>query len=473
LGLLDKFKNKNKDKEERSTADYLYGGFMITSFFGDGQVTEEQAMKIPSVAAAVDLITSSVAQLPIYLYKQTENGVVEKVDDKRVFLLNEEPNELTNGYNFKKQIVKDYLFYGASYTKIEKFRNDVLGLYRLPIKEITVTKYKNGYKFSGEVNFYTETFLPEELIIILKDSEDGITSTGILYNHGDLLKLALDEMDYTSSIMKNGALPIGILKSASRLTESAINRLRMAWESLYTGPKRAGKTIILEEGLSYEPVSIKPNELELTNLKKNIVSEIARIFNVPESMINSDANKYASNEQNNLYFLQYCISPILSSIESALNKSLLLEDEKKNGYYFRFDTSELLRTTEKEKVDSTVAAIKGGIMSINEGRSRFDLPRLDVDYFMWGLGSVFYNPATGVMTIPNMGIVIDPKNAQANPQSNTPINDQTNGQTSPQTNLQQNPQQIGQAPQNNDLTQNITNENQPQSVNETDQQLNV
>src|SRR5699024_1859038 len=144
--------------------------------------------------------------------------------------------------------------------------------------------------------------------------------------------------------------------------------------------------------------------------RKHTVSEIARIFNIPESMLNASANKYASNEQNNIHFLQYCIAPIVTAIESSLNKSLLLEEEKRNGYYFRFDVSELLRTTEKEKIETVVRAMKDGLISFNEARSRIQLPSIDVDYFTWGLGSVFYNPETGKMTIPNMGVTIDPDN---------------------------------------------------------------
>lgn len=418
MGILDRLRNKPTDTEERNLQEYQYGSFSITSFFGDGQtITEEQAMKIPAVTSSVELITSSIAQLPIYLYKENEKGEVEKVDDHRVFLLNDEPNDLINGHNFKKQMVKDYLFSGASYTKVERDRNEVIALYNLPIQEISVTKYRQLYRTNAVISIsYSNTkldFQPEELIIVLKDSDDGVTSSGILKNNADTLRLALDEQDYTSGILKNGALPIGVLKATSRLTEKAITSLRNSWESLYGGSKKAGKTIILEEGLDYHPISMKPNEMDLTNSRKNTISEIARIFNVPESMINSSANKYASNEQNNIYFLQYCISPIITSIESALNKTLLLESEKQEGYYFRFDVSELLRTTEKEKIEATVTAMTKGLTSINEARSKLDLPKLDVDYFTWNLGSVFYNPKNGDMTIPNMGITIDPDNPQA------------------------------------------------------------
>ena len=63
-------------------------------------------MKIPAVSSSVELITSSVSQLPIYLYHKNEKDEIQKIEDRRVFLLNNEPNDYINAHTFKKQIVK-------------------------------------------------------------------------------------------------------------------------------------------------------------------------------------------------------------------------------------------------------------------------------------------------------------------------------------------------------------------------------
>lgn len=415
MAFWNKSNKSNSSNEERSRSEYFYGGASFTSYFGgEERLTESDAMKIPAVASAIELITSSVSQLPIYLYKKTEKKEIVQVDDKRTVLLNKEPNEFMNAQTFKRQIVRDYLFYGASYIKIERDKNEIVGLYNLKIDELSVEKYRlSPYETTATINAgfgnTMEKYVPDEVVIVLKDSKDGFTATGILQDNAETLLLALDEQDYTTSILKNGALPIGVLKATSRLSEKAVNRLRSSWENLYGGTKKAGKTLILEEGLDYTPISMKPNELDLTNVRKHTVSEIARIVNVPESMINSDANKYASNEQNNIFFLQYCLGPILTSIESSYNKSLLLEEEKDQGYFFKIDVSELLRTTEKEKVETITKAMEKGLLSINEARRKMDMPHIKDDYFTWNLGSVFYSQDTGNFMIPNMGQSIDPK----------------------------------------------------------------
>ena len=111
LGLKNLFNRSDSKIEERSStleSETYYGG-LITSFFGSStSLTEEEAQRIPSVTAALELITSTIAQLPIYLYQENSDQVTRVIDDRREFLLNEEPNEMMNGSTLKKRIVKDY-----------------------------------------------------------------------------------------------------------------------------------------------------------------------------------------------------------------------------------------------------------------------------------------------------------------------------------------------------------------------------
>ena len=419
MGLFDGWFKPRQEEEQNMEERQMVNvssdtsSTIFSTFGASSRITEEDAMKIPSVVACIELIAGSISSLPIYLYKENEKGEVERVPgDNRVFLLNNEPNPQLNGYNYKKRIVKDYLFYGTSYTKIEKYRNEIIALYPLEMKNVQIRRYIiGGYKYDADIKLSLygldgkgreKIFKPHELLMVLKDTEDGITSEGILTTGQQILELALSEGEYTTNILKNGALPIGVIQTAHRLSENAIRRLRQGWESLYAGSKNSGKTVILEEGLEYRPISLKPNDMQLVDSRRATVAEICRLFNIPESMVNSDANKYASNEQNNLHFLQYTLAPIITSIEAALDKSLLLEEEKKQGYYFRFDTTEIIRTTEKERIEAAISGLKGGAFSLNEIRAKFDLPKLDDDYFMWSLGHVLFNPKTKEMFVPNM-----------------------------------------------------------------------
>ena len=119
-------------------------------------------------------------------------------------------------------------------------------------------------------------------------------------------------------------------------------------------------------------------------------------------MINSNANKYGSNEQNNLNFLQYCVSPIISAIEDAVNKMLLLESEKADGFEFKLDPSKLLQSTRKERAEAIGAEFDAGLISFWEARSELDRPKtVTDDYLKLSLGAVLYKYENDEMVIPN------------------------------------------------------------------------
>ena len=439
MGFFDFLKEEKNEERNMST------GTSITSLFGENEnISEQNVLKIPTVKACVELITGTIAQLPIYLYRETGDGSVEKIEDYRCVLLNDEPNEFQTGYSFKKHMVSDYILHGAAYSYIDREGNTITELRNLKSSSIRVDKYiKDGFRVvdadihimateEGRIVRDTQgnakinqTLKPYDCIIALNESTDGVTSKGVLEYGKDVFRVAMEEKKYTSSIYKNGALPLGILKTSGRLTQPAVERLKASWQSLYSGSQNSGKTVVLEEGLDYTPVSLKPGDLLLTENRKDTISDICKLFNLPESLVDVTKIKYGSLEQNNIHFLQYTLSPIITSIESGLNKSLLLEEEKRKGYFFAFDTSEVLRSTDKEKYEAAKVAVDGGLMSVNEARYKLNLPAIQDDVMKWSLGNVLYYPETGEMKIPNMGIGFNGTNnddAETQVENNTKAN---------------------------------------------------
>lgn len=421
-GFMNDRNKKTQNKDVTSTSGYNQNTAIVgTSFSGSSKISEEEALSISSVAAATDLITSTIARLPVKLYKQGEKGEYVSIEDSRTFLLNNEPNHLQTAITLKKRIILDYLLHGNSYIYPEWQRNDLIAIHHIPARNVNVEKYVNKnlpFVINGVIKVVGADgsmvdFLPDDLMIILKNSEDGLQSSGVLDLNSELLNLALNQQEYSSSLLENGSLPMAILSTPSKLSDKAMERITKSWRSAYQGKKNAGKTVVLEEGMDYKPVSLNPNELDLSTSKNSTLSDIARVFGIPESMLNADANKYNSNEQNNLHFLQYTLEPVITAFESALNKSLLLEEEKKKGYSFKFDRDSILATTEAEKFATTIQAMKGGLLSVNEARGRHNMKQISDDYMMWSLGNIFYNKEDSKMTIPNMGAIIDPNDPES------------------------------------------------------------
>lgn len=417
-----------------------FSGF---SWDGKNTITEDTVMTIPAVKAAMDTITQTVGTLPITLYKTDENNAPQEVKgDDRVTMLNSDTNDVLTGSAFKEKITKDLVLYGQSTTVIEhpsETSNKVTALYPLDTKRMLVNVYtNNGYTYLPEYqyNAINASYIidPMNTINIIRNTDDGITGRGVLQMGTDILQLALTQYQYEYGLLNNGAMPSGILKFQKNMNREVLDAARQQFNDAYSGYANRGAVITLEGGADYTPLQIDPDKLQLDTSKTDMLGQIARLFNIPETMINAKANKYNSNEQNNIQFFQFTLKPILDAISSALNKYLLLEKEKKAGYFFDFNTDSIFLNTLDEKADSYSKLFNNSLITFNEARNKLGLDNSAVgnDFMKFTLANVLVDQKTGQTTVFNT-MQADQHNGidNANPGSN-PADDVAKPDTSNQ-----------------------------------------
>ena len=415
---IDKEETQPKNSKDARITDDTTSTAIETFAMTSVDLTEDDILGIPAVSAGIDTIAGSIAQLPIDLYKLDENGERVKItDDYRLGLLNSRPNSILSGYALKRKIVKDIILYGSSKSYIEyedSESNIIQGIYPLDMSKVTVqVKTSNGYQFFGviylDTNAGRQVFYDDLLLSIMKDTDNGITGKGLINEHGGILRLAKGQNDYENNLLQNGATPTSVLETDQKVTNDVITRIRNSWKALYSGVKNAGKTVILEQGLHYKPISYGPDDLQLTDGKKSVISDIARILNIPESMINSSANKYDSTEQNNLWFLQTTLSPLMVAFENSLNNSLLTDEEKEEHYFFEFDSEGMNKVTTETKTDVTIKKLNAGIISVPKAAKILgeSVDPSEQNYYRLTTGVAMYNPETGNIANPNTGVIMN------------------------------------------------------------------
>ena len=402
--------------EQRAKRDlnvYLNG--VITGTSSD-RYTAEQVLTIPVANACLAIIVNSIKDLPIELYERIDEKTVKSLtDDYRIRLLNDQPNTVSTGVDFKARMIRDIVLHGNAYVEIEKDGNKIESLWNLDPRLVaisTLTDPVKPYIIKDIVIRVTGSSVPlkiDEVMIAVADSDDlGLSGNGVIAYGDQIIELALNELELSSNIMNNGSSPASILKIEKNLSPDAQQRLRDSWEKLYKGASNSGKLVILEEGMSYEKMTYSPSELGISDLMNSTSSSICQLFNVPEQMVSASANTYGSVESMSIRFLQYCISPIISIIESSLNRSLLLEKEK-GKLFFKINTDKVLQSTQQERYDALNTGISSGILSINEARIKENLPPIDDNFHRLSLGAVMYQPEDRTYFIPNMGTVYSAK----------------------------------------------------------------
>lgn len=398
---------KKKEIEDRNYSTALNSLFHSNFTF----LNEDDALKIPAIKNGVELIASSIAALPIYLYKE-KDGQVEKIfGDNREFLLNKEPNFLETAYNLKKKMVKDFILYGGSYALLEKDGLNIDAIYNINASTITAELLINnkgiptGVDYRFALNGKALNVDITEMLVCLDASMDGATTNrGLLKDGQKLLNLMKNEIDLHNSFLENGAVVKAVLQTEGRIKLDVLERLKKSISALYSGVKNAGKTLVLEDGLKFVPIQNNLEEIKMVDSKKHNTAEVEKLLNLPSGFLQDNQKR---SSEDNLVYLQRTLMPIITALEESFNKALLLENEKENNYFFRFDVSEVLRATQKEMVDMLSTGIKSGLYTLNEARAIIDKPKFgNSDFLLFNLAHVVYKQ-DGTMVIPNMAQSLD------------------------------------------------------------------
>lgn len=420
---------KNEKTEERSLTRQLNIGLHgFLSGVSDDMYTAEQILSIPVAKACCDLIVNSIKSLPIELYERVDDNTVRQItDDYRVNLLNNAPNIIATGADFKEKIIRDLVLHGNAYVDIERDGNNIVSLWNIDASDVGISKYSDREKphIVKDVKFKIYSSNVElnldDVMILTESSEDGgLTGQGVIARGYRTIELALNEIELNKNIMNNGSSPMSVVKLDKNLSAEAQQRLRDSWTKMYASSQNAGKLLILEQGMEYEKLSFSPAELGLSASRSKTQAELCSLFGVPESMIDSSANTYGNVENSSIRFLQYSITPHINVFEASLNRSLLLEKEK-NSKFFKINTDSVLQTTQKERYEALNVGISSGILSLNEARIKENLPPIDDNFHRLSLGSVMYDPKDRIYFIPNMSTVIDAETKHIISSPNLPV----------------------------------------------------
>lgn len=367
-------------------------------------ITRDQAMTVPAVNAAVNLISDVIASMPVKLYRYVEStGTIKSMDnDTRVSLLNGDTGDTLDAYQMKKAAVMDYLMGKGGYIYIGKYRNEVTRLCYVPemyvapqiINPDPLNKDYSLFVFDKQYELFN-------FVKLLRNTENGAVGKGLTEEIAKLLQTAYETLCYQLMLVQTGGNKKGFLTSENKLTQEAIDQLKASWRNLYA--KRTENVVVLNKGLDFKESSATALDMQLDQNKKTLDSEIAQLFQICEA-----------NDPEKAYYQTFkkAIYPIVRAFETALNRDLLLEKEKKN-YFFEFDVKETLRVNIKERFEAYKLAKETGFMTINEIRKAENMERIDgMDIINVGLAAVLYDTDKHVYYTPNVDRVTDINSAE-------------------------------------------------------------
>ena len=388
---------KNKVESRADTnAGSTNNNLGLDAFIYGTEMTKANALQVPSVTAAIDKLASTVAKLPVKLYKNdSENGIVEVTDDKRTFLLNVDTGDALTTVDFWKALIEDYYVGKGAYFYINKEQGQVKSIHYVDESRISVNPSQNTIFKDCDIYIDGVKYYPFDFVKIMRKTKDGCTSKPITEENSKILAVAYDSLKFESNIVKKGGNKKGFFKAASRLDKDSIAELKEAVINLYSN-NDSERAIVLNNGMDFKETSATSVEMQLNENKLTNADEIFKIFGFPTSIV-----KGGATQQDKDTFIE-AVTSLLNAIEAALDKDFLLEKEK-GSFYFAFDTKELTRGNIKERFEAYGVALDKHFMQTDEVRKLEDLEPIGFNFVKLGLGDVLYNPETKEVFVPNTG----------------------------------------------------------------------
>jgi HK97 family phage portal protein len=172
----------------------------------------------------------------------------------------------------------------------------------------------------------------------------------------------------------NQARPSFILSSDQHFTPEQTKTLRESWNEQASGMNKGG-TPILGGGLKANAIGANAKDSELADILKLSDQAIANVFRVPLQVLGVGDTPFASTEALMMSWRAGGLGFVLNHIEEAIG--LLFKLAGQPDEYVEFDTSALLRSDFKSRVDGWSIGVKAGIFDRNVARQDFELAPVD------------------------------------------------------------------------------------------------
>jgi HK97 family phage portal protein len=337
----------------------------------------------PELRSAIDFLARNVAQLPLHAFVRVSDTERQRLTGVPLTATLERPDTAMTRSRWTDSLVKDLAIYDAAYFVKVRGENGRLALVRVSPASIELLGENylvpTGYRVRGTHG--TVDFTRDQVIDIHgynpDDARRGLSPI-------ETLRRVLAEQAaagrYRENFWSNSARMGGVIErptAAPSWSNEARARFRADFEAGYTGASSSGKTVVLEEGMTYRPISYSARDaqyLESFQLSREIV---ATAYGIPVGLLGLGATTYASLTEQHRQLYADCLAPWLTRIQEELEAQLLPEFDVGEDTYLEYNLSAKLSGSFAEQASVLMSSTGAPYLTRNEARARLNLPPMD------------------------------------------------------------------------------------------------
>jgi len=366
--FFDRF--KREDRAISFQTVWGAGGDLVVGNYSNTVVNAKTAFSLIPVFSAVSLISDTISTLPVDAFQRIDGN--RKPYRPRPSWVDQPDIDQTRQAHYQ-QVLVSLLIWGNAYVRI--FRNskgEVVNLVALDPQKMTVTRSAIGRKiftYADEGN----TLSSEDVMHITDLLEPGaITGISRVERLREALGLGIALQDFAATFFGQGVTGSLVAEVPGNLTPDQAKQLSDSMSNRHGGWRKSGRVPVLTGGATIKDISIQNDQSQFIESRRFFVEEIARLFNIPLSMMDvPGSSSYASVEQNQISFVTHCLRPFIEKLEWSYSR--LLPEQA----FLKFNVDGLLRGDFNSRISAYATGLQSGFMSINDVRRIEDMTPVD------------------------------------------------------------------------------------------------
>ena len=322
-------------------------------------VNEFNAMTLPAVYAAVRIVAGSIAQLPLGMFRKTEDGFNPVTDHPFAWKLANRPNPFMSSFTYRNTTQHHSCLWGNGYSEIERNgRGQAVGLWPLLPDRTRPALIDGSLVIRSTINARTVELDPEEVLHVKAIGFDGYVGMSPIAQAREAISAGLAMEKFGGKFFANDATSGGFLMHPGKLGSNAFANLNGT--APRTGPAEpsnpaarlerqggldnAHRVKVLEEGMKFVATTMPLEDAQFLASRAFTVEEISRIFGVPLVLLSSHekTTSWGSGvEQLLLAFVTFVLAEWIIQWQQEMNYKLFTEEEQAQGYCVLHDVRAL------------------------------------------------------------------------------------------------------------------------------------
>lgn len=355
-----------------STDTTVYADSVGGSIFAN----KASAMNLATIFNATNLISNSIARLPIEVIIKGDNDCENVFKNHPLSLVLSDRNcGMISKFTLIKLLVQSVILRGNGFAYIRRAKDGaVTSLQYLEPNEVSINYNKQTNELYYLSNSIKGKIEPKNMVHLTMYSYDGINGVSLLTYASRSVELAQSAENNAASFYKDGSNLKGILTVQGNVNEEQRKQIREAWENTNA------KLRVLQGNMKYDAISVSPEDSQLMQVRQFNVADIARFFGINPILLSDNTHaSYSTFADVQREFLTNCLAPWISMIEEEFNRKLLTISE--------VNLSIKLNTTKYVSVDKVscgglaTSLLQNGVICINEARQMMDFEVINDDAF--------------------------------------------------------------------------------------------